>query len=384
MPKKKPFEPSLQFDSYRRWLSLLLQADTSKAGSIPAGLDCNQFIQLCEHEGITPLLSHQISQQLSQPNTNIQIPDAWQNELSTLSKQYVATQLIKQREIHKLITAFNQNGLDYILLKGEALSISCYPQAYLRTRCDTDFIFKDKQEAENAWTLLQAQGYARLPTMEGEFVGYQFPCQKTLAMGVVNTLDIHHKITNAQWFTQQLEYPELKDNSVTIEYGNQHTLALSPLYALIHACIHRTTNVSNQMENRLIWLYDIHLLSQKLTATDWEKLLLIAKEKDFSQLLLQGLTITKKTFNSPIQEETLAALQQQAKNQSTPHTAGSRRLTSYYNNVMRLEGGKQRWQYIRETLFPPAAYVAEKYHVKNNALILWYYVKRIIDVVIKR
>ncbi|MEH6592446.1 MAG: nucleotidyltransferase family protein, partial [Halioglobus sp.] len=203
-------------------------------------------------------------------------------------------------------------------------------------------------------------------------------------MGVVNTLDIHHKITNAQWLTQQLEYSELKDNSIQIDYNDQKVPVLTPLYALIHACIHRMTNKSNDIENRLIWLYDIHLLSQKLTQQDWDNLLLIAAEKQLSAIVSESLAVTQYALATTIPAQVTTDLEKITNSQTAQNTGADRRITNYITGLLDLKGGGKRWRYLKELLFPPTAYVMAKYGAENKALLPWYYLKRIIDVIVKK
>jgi hypothetical protein len=258
----------------------------------------------------------------------------------------------------------------------------------LRTRTDSDLLFSTKEASEKAWRVVQSEGYRRLATLQGELVGFQFPCQKTLMSGIINHLDVHHKITNALWFAQRLDYLELKENSLIIDYMGEPVSVLTPLYALIHACIHRITNKSHQAENRLIWLYDIHLLGHKLSPSDWKKLLSICEEKDFAAIILEGLTNTGELFGDNAPEDILDYLDRLAKKQRAPIVNVDSRLKHYLldlsSNFSSDKGIKNSLRFLKEQLLPPPAYVAMKYGVKHKILLPWYYLKRILDLIFKK
>lgn len=362
------------------WLLGLLKgvAPGSNGGIFFA--DTQELLDICEYEGVTPLLWHQILVNDLKPS----LPPGLTAKLQALSLQYAAVNMLRQQELQRLIKLFHCEGLDFLILKGEALAVTCYPQPHLRTRTDSDLLFSSKDAAEKAWQLLNLEGYQRFATLQGEFVGFQFPCQKTLVSGVSNNLDIHHKITNALWFAQRLDYVELKENSIGADYMGQPVSVLNPLYALIHACIHRTSNKSHETENRLIWLYDIHLLSGKLTLADWQKLLQICEEKNFAAIILEGLTSTAEAFgdNTPeIIVEHLAAL---ANRQHAPIVNADSRLKHYLLDLSTHKGIKNNLRFLKEQLLPPPAYVTMKYGVKHKILLPWYYLKRVVDVIFKK
>ena len=235
--------------------------------------------------GVSPLLRFHLHQN-GQLDT---VPAALQAGLAKAEHNFAGADLASYAELCHLAKLFDSQQLEVILLKGEALAHSIYPAPHLRTRTDIDLIFKDSLAAEQAWAILAGENYQREMSLNGKFVGYQFVCHKLFANGIRTVLDIHHQITNYLWFNQRLEFDELYQNSHPLELEGVQLRTLNPVYALIHACVHRITNKSKHTENRLIWLYDIHLLSQKLSPEEWNTLLSQSHDKGLSAIVLQGL-----------------------------------------------------------------------------------------------
>src|SRR5690606_17365145 len=151
------------------WLISLLKGAEAQADTGQFPFDTDQLLNICEYEGITPLVWHQITAN----NLQTSLPPPLTAKLQALSLQYAAINMLRQQELQRLIKLLRSEGLDFLLLKGEALAVTCYPQAYLRTRTDSDLLFSSKEASEKAWQLLKLEGYNRLATLQGEFVGFQ-------------------------------------------------------------------------------------------------------------------------------------------------------------------------------------------------------------------
>jgi hypothetical protein len=366
-------------ESEKNWILSILRGEESGAPSGCVRSDPDTIMEFLDNEGIAPLFHHQ----LVETRREHEIPKGLFDSLRMCNLQYAAGNLVRQKEIGNVINLFNEHNLDYLLLKGEALSVTYYPSPHLRTRTDSDFLFKDKEEAEKAWQLLSNTGYRRGSTLHGDFVGYQFSCRRQLMLDVKITLDIHHKIANSLCLEKKLLYPELKTASKLKNYQGEPVRVLSPLHMLIHACLHRVTHKPHDTENRLIWIYDIYLLCQNLIEDDWQQLVKIAEEKQIAEILVEGLNQAAELFKTSIPESTVEALKR-AENKEVGGTGGRSRLANYMLNLKNIDNWGERLGYIRDMLLPPADYVMAEYHLKSGKLLPWYYLRRIIEVLVKR
>ena len=344
----------------------------------------SRILQVCVDEGVASLFRYHLKQQ----GKLDQLSEPLQQQLKTLDIQNIASQLARQTELAQLLRLFEKKSLKPLLLKGEALAQTLYPSAHLRTRCDTDLFFADKKTAEKAWKILEAQRYQRIPTMEGRFSGFQFACTRQLPSGITMELDIHNRINNYQWFSQRLSYDELIAESCLFAYptpqrDHVNVAIVNPLYQLIHACVHRICNRVRQTENRLIWLYDIHLLYSNLTSGDRDKLVRVAHDKDLSGIILEGLNASVATFATPVEKQLLDRLSGNSRNETASFNPHGRRIHFYLQDWFQNKGFCNKLRHLMEKLFPPASYVREKYQVKNRYLLPWYYLKRILDVIIR-
>lgn len=263
------------------------------------------------------------------------------------------------------------------------LAYSLYSNPHLRSRCDTDLFFPDNTTAEKAWNALEERGYRRPNAISGEYVSHQFSCYKTGPMGVGHTLDIHWQISNRQYLARVLTYQELVSHSQAVPSLGSKARTLGWKHALLLACAHRIAHKPQGMENRLIWLYDIHLIAEKLDLEQWQDFLLTAKKKKLQSACLDGLKQSAAYFHTKIPENIWADLNEvNGTEEFTPHTANSRWKTEF-SDLRSLPGWPQRLRLIKEHLLPSAEYMLSKDQTRNPLLLPWLYAKRITQGVIK-
>lgn len=198
--------------------------------------------------------------------------------LKSIERQAAITELLREKEIKDILARLAAEDIQPLLLKGTPLAYSLYPAPYLRPRCDTDFFFTDNGVAEQAWNMVREMGYRRPHAVSGKFVSHEFSCFRTGPAGLSHCLDFHWKLSNNQTYARIFSFDELMDASVQVPVlDNVHTL--NNVHALLYACMHRMSHKGDNTADRLIWFYDIHMLAQSLSATDWQQLTSIAKEK---------------------------------------------------------------------------------------------------------
>jgi hypothetical protein len=183
---------------------------------------------------------------------------------------------VQRAEITRVIDALTDAGAQPLVLKGSALAYSHYPDPALRPRSDTDLLIAPdaRERAERA---LGALRYTKSEGIEGEFVSYQATWTREVRNGIAHHFDVHWRINNSQLLAKAMAYDELAARAAPLPALGAHARALTPVDALLFACIHLAghvnapyvvPNVGQQDGDRLIWLYDMHLLNTKMSEAE--------------------------------------------------------------------------------------------------------------------
>ena len=304
------------------------------------------------------------------------ISQAFQDKLKKHALNAAATELQQEHELRQMLALFVEAEIPFLLIKGTPLGYSHYSQSYLRSRCDTDMLFATLGDAEQAWHLLKDHGYTRPNAVSGEYVSHEFSCYKNDKLGVGHALDMHWKLSNAQRFARAFTFAELADSPTPITELGEHVHALGPVHALFLACMHRIAHKPEGMENRLIWLFDIHLLTENFDDTQWQQFLSMAKDKGMCGICLDGIQQTMMTFYTDIPEHALGQLEEAASKEKYSTEMGQSRLAMELSNLRALPGWKDRVGLIKERVFPDANYMMLKYDTQKKSLLPYLYVKR--------
>ena len=324
-----------------------------------------------EH-GVLALCSYKLQ---NIPTENV-IPIDFRNRLKDFERQTAIAELRRLAEIKAVLAHLDGQNIRPLLLKGTPLAYSLYPEPYLRSRCDTDLLFKDKDSAEQAWQLVEQRGYRRPAAVTGNFITHEFSCSKTDKSGLSHSLDFHWKISNNQFFARTFSFNELLPSSIAVpalDYG----YTLCPVHALLQACMHRIAHAADNNADRLIWLYDIHLLAQSLSPIDWQLFSSLARKKQICTACLEGLQVSVQYFGSSIPEKVLIELADSAPMEYLSQSKMASRGKKDLANLQALDSWQDRIQLIREHLFPSPSYMFEKYHTNNRLILPWLYLVRI-------
>ena len=115
-------------------------------------------------------------------------------------------------------------------------------------------------------------------------------------------LDAHHRSSLAPgepcivvaWVT----FGELWAGRIPIPKLQAQALGLGRVHALVHALLHRVTNFPSGTQDRLIWLYDIHLLAGGCSEEEWRQFLRLCADKGIATPCLDGLRATRASFST--------------------------------------------------------------------------------------
>lgn len=351
--------------------------------------EAEQFLFESRYHGVTALLYQQINLAAKK---NI-CPRLVREELKGATARATAQELIRRRALEELLTALAQENIVPLLLKGTPLAYSLYPTAPLRSRGDTDLLIqkKDFQDADEIFVRL---GYERANAVTGELVSSQRSYYKNDDYGVSHNFDLHWRISNAYVFGETFAFDELWSSSIAIPALGAHARGLGAEHALLLACMHRLTHrqapyyvdgVAYYDSDRLIWLYDIHLLARAMTASQWQRVIEVATEKGLQEICLDGLEAAAISFGSGVPANVMHQLS----------LRGSQRIKA----VASFNVSPWRWELTgiwaarswraalklaAEHLFPPGSYMSAKYRITNRNYLPFYYLRRAVEGIWKR
>jgi len=305
--------------------------------------DIERVMKVAQAEGVNGLLLAGLSRYVD-PGA---LPATLLSALHRRIQRESAVEISREIELERVFKILAQAGLSPLIMKGTALAYTLYSAPHLRSRCDTDLLFPDRASADQAWTVLQQTGYRRSNAVSGEFISQEFACYRTDGLKC-----------------------ELRAQFRTVKIRHYVSL-ISP---------HPTLWQSN----RLIWLYDIHLLAGHFTPADWAIYADTAIRLGLSSICLDGLLITQRRFSTVIPEGIMDALRSGASTDwLTPGLLASK-AGNLYAGFRALPDWRSRMRLLRESLFPDARYMLEKYQNAHSWRFPLLYLQRIFTGILKQ
>ena len=306
-----------------------------------------------------------------------QYPATLRAALTQHAYQEVAVEMVRAAELREVLAALAQEGLSVLLLKGAALAYTLYPEPHLRSRCDTDLLLPSRDEAECAGRVLQTLGYQQPMAIPGDLIFHELGCYKTGPSGLTHALDMHWRMSNATLFGECFTFAELAAAAVPVPALGPQARGLGPVHALLLACMHRVAHMSGDIADRLIWLYDIHRLAQRLSDMQWQQVTTLAEERTLCGPCYDGLRSAQTWFTTALPEAVLSRLRAGAgRERFDPRQAHPQ--WRYEWLTFRSLPATMRLRWLRQYLFPDAAYMRDRYGFRNPLWLPWFYGVRIL------
>ena len=307
-------------------------------------------------------------------------PASLKSALLQRRRDAAATEIVRERELAKLVGALNEAGIAALLLKGAGLAYTVYPQPWLRPRLDTDLLVADGDRTR-AIAALQTLGYQPSTHFGGELVSYQAQFRTSDRLGLLHRVDLHWKIANPQVFADTFSFDELERQAVRIPRLGSGARTLSPGHSLVLACVHRVAHHANS--DRLLWLYDIVVILNAMTINELERAGGIAEAKNLQPIVAAGvgraLDLMGSRAERPGLDRLLRAPSQ--RDLATVEFLSTRRtkLDDLRSDLRALPGWPAKFRLIREHLFPPRAYIRQAYGVSHPVLLPFAYAVRAVS-----
>ena len=334
-----------------------------------ASADPDAVCLRAEYHGVLPLLADRIARLQD-------VPSELESRLRLHAARQVACDLMQETEIRSMLAALNDAGIEALLLKGSHLAYAWYERPDLRPRLDTDILIPAAAKARVAG-VLQAVGYEASANSGGELVSYQAAFVKYRQGLRLHVVDVHWRIANPQVFAGVLSFEELTRDAVSVPLLGPFARGLSAPHALLLACVHRVAHHFDS--NRLIWLYDIHLLASALTAAEWESFLSLIEQRRVTAVCRRSLDRATQRFQTsipPVAASDPRLRAPLAAEASAAYTRPRRVVRDVASDLQALSSWRDRLRLVREHLFPPRQYMREVYSMSKRAPLPWLYASR--------
>ncbi len=318
-----------------------------------------RFLDFTLQNGIQPLLYYSLRQSGSLEKWPARICSSLESE----AKRQIAIDVLRQSNLNEVLKIFAEQNIFPLLIKGTPLSYLYYSDPSLRPRCDTDLIIR-KNDLKTVEIILSQLGYSRYHSVSGDLIRHQFLYSKPGPDGIGSDLDIHWKISNPILFADMLSFDELQSKVIAIPALSQYARTISSVNSLLLACLHRVAH--HNSSERLIWLYDIHLLAKDLTENEAEEFCESAVQKKIMTICWNGLLAAQSWFNTNLPQR---QTNYDSVEPSAQYLRSDLRSIDLLSMNLKHLSAWHKIQLLKENLFPPASYMLQRYNVSKRLLL---------------
>lgn len=343
--------------------------DNSKSGSV------DDLIAAASEHGVTLLLHEQIK--LNQDA--VDYPSSLLDRLVEIERNEIAAELFRLAETRTALICLRDAGIQVLVLKGTALAYGLYAKPYLRPRIDADLLFADAEIAQAAGMALEAIGYqclSLMPKPDKNAISYEVAYRKTSRHGTTQTMDVHWALANNALYGSRFSSAELIEHARDIKALAPNAKGLGWIHAMAHACVHRVAHLPEGQGDKLIWLYDMHLMCARFSDQDWKDFVGLAEQRQLAGAFTSGLQETVAAFNTILPEHLLPMLVNLAKKERFKVSKAGSAIYIDLHGLYWMTNG-QRWHWFLQTFFPPAEYMMERDGLTSSLQLPLAYAKRI-------
>jgi len=343
----------------RQWLADVLCGREGAREEFPF-VDAAEAVAQAHREGVLALVAHGLQSRGSD--------DPLRLEFAAAARGATAIAMLRGAECERVLAVLAGADIPVLLLKGSALAWWLYPAPHLRECSDIDLLFASRDAVTSAARLLQGIGYAH-GYGQGRHA-YELVCRRTLSSTIQLDLDLHWGLNNAPVFARALGFGEMQATSLAIHTLGPHARGLSPVHALLHAGMHRAINLYTGVGDSLKWLYDIHLLAQRLGPTDWVALEHLCRERGVAGVCVASLEASATWFGHVVPTASMTALRAARGREDVD---GDRVHDWRYMHRMNLRAlaPAQRAFWIWGKVFPTVPHMREMYASDGGFARLW-------------
>jgi hypothetical protein len=309
------------------------------------------------------------------------VPSAAAELLQDTYRRSALSQALAYRELESLMGECARASIPLLVLKGAALARTLYSEPPLRPFGDLDVLIP-QGEAHHLREMLIARGLRQVEMALGFNLDYYGEMAFFATRASDLMIDLHWELAAPGYYRRRMDVGWFWENTEEFVVGAQRARRLNPTAQLMHLALH--AGLHHQDNLRLIWLYDIALLvTRRGKDIHWQAADEYARRTSLARPLRAMLDAAHSQWGVTLPQEAMTrfhpspwAWRERAVYAVTTARHPEARALS---DAMSAPGMGQKLELVREQLFPTAAYMREHYGVTNDALLPFYYARRVLE-----
>lgn len=288
--------------------------------------------------------------------------------------------LVFTQALEKILISFHAAGVAAIPLKGAYLAHTVYERPALRQMVDLDILVHWEQ-MDTAIRLLEGLGYipVRKPVLDERYRAAYHHYPVFLHPSGVR-VELHWTITHQYRLGDRAErILEMFWNSATFSgFLSTKAWVISPEYLILHSVIHQ--NIHHVYNNGIREFYDIQGIARKFRGTiDWKRLISLADQTGLHQSLILTLSLTDMITGSGLMEEIhnagcITELSPESVRYALEEISREKKEKSVIAWLSFSCPSARIWvRTILLNTFISRELMAEKYGIRSDSSILWFY-----------
>jgi len=355
------------FDTTQQYIATQIASNTISRDTI-ANLDIELLIQ----NGITQQILEKINQ-----HEPLNFKSPLTTRIQQFSRQLEVIHQLQEKEFLEVFQTLKENKIEFLVLKGWALSYTIYKRPHHRPKTDIDILISENNK-HKVKLLLKELGYTNPRGWEPEAIIDQYSMRKTIIKNVYANIDVHLRLTNDKILQSLFPWPKLLASSCFQQ--NLGCRIISKPYALTHAVIHLLHHACNDDFIKLIWFYDIYQLLETLTPVEEEELIEITSISGLSGVITFCLKEKNKLFPSEKTNSIISTLTTIQANPKYLYLMNKpSRLKVMIRNFLQTRGLIAKLKVAKETLFPHREEIYLKYGRNTKWPLVLLYFRRILS-----
>jgi lipopolysaccharide/colanic/teichoic acid biosynthesis glycosyltransferase len=332
----------------------------------------HDFLEAATQHGVAPLIARELGRR------SHNYPRSLEGAVRREAGKAAAYTLLRERELMRILDRLAMIGVHPVLFKGAALAYAHYDEPHLRTSFDID-LFIDADAVAEVCRVFEAEGYRRSQQVSGDLVMPQLDYEMQDEHGVWHIYDVHWKLACPQAFAHLLTYREVSAAAAPVSALGPHARRPSDVHGLIIACVHRAAHHAG--DERLVWLYDIHLIAERLGSAGLARFADLAIEKQVSGICASALADARRLFETQLPADLVDRLESHsiAVNESSrSFLRAQTKFAVFCSDLTLVAGWRARLRLIRQHAFPEPAYMFRMYNTSYRALLPALYTRRLV------